>query len=79
MGNEGEMPKIAVVTDSTSCIPQELIKEYNIKAVPFHIHFEDKVYSDDTDLKSTDFYKMQKEAKESGKNIPTTASATTAG
>ena len=72
------MPKIAIVTESSSCIPGELVKKYDIKVVPHHIHFQDGVYLDDVDLKTVDFYKMQREAKESGKKIPTTVAATPA-
>ncbi len=32
------MTKVAVVTDSTTCIPEDLLKSLNIITVPYYIH-----------------------------------------
>lgn len=39
--------RIAIVTDSTSDIPKDLINKYNISLVPLTVNFEDKSYIDD--------------------------------
>ncbi|GAH00427.1 unnamed protein product, partial [marine sediment metagenome] len=36
------MKKVAVVTDSTASIPEELIKEYGIQRVPLLLHMDGK-------------------------------------
>jgi len=53
------MSRIAVVTDSTSDLPQSARERYGIKVVPLSVIFEDKVYIDDRkSIKQDDFYKM---------------------
>lgn len=63
------MSKVIVVTDSTPYIPEELVKELDIKVIPLHVICGDKVYKDNVDLKADDFYPMLKSAK----NLPTTS------
>ncbi len=63
------MSKVIVVTDSTPYIPEELVKELDIKVIPLHVIWEDKVYKDNVDLKADDFYPMLKSAK----TLPTTS------
>lgn len=46
------MSKVGVVIDTGACIPEELIKEYGIEAVPVCTVLEDKVYQDIVDLKT---------------------------
>ena len=40
------MSKIAIVTDSTGDIPQDLIEKYNIKIVPLYVNFGDESFTD---------------------------------
>ncbi len=61
--------KVAIVTDTIGCIPEEEINRYNIREVPIRIIFGDKVYQDRVDLKAEEFYSLLKEAKQ----LPTTA------
>jgi len=61
--------KVAIVTDTTACIPQEKVKEYDIELVPVDIIFEDKVYRDGIDLSPTEFYTLLRQAEK----LPTTA------
>ncbi len=63
------MSKVVVVTDSTGYIPENLLKELDIRVIPLHVIFGEKVYQDNVDLKSDDFYPMLKESKA----LPTTS------
>ena len=44
------MRKVAIVTDSTSCIPNELSQELGIRVVPLTYVFGDTVIADDPSL-----------------------------
>jgi len=58
------MSKIGIVTDSTSDIPEELIKKHGIKVVPLYINFEDKSYIDDgIDITIKQFYEKLGQVK----------------
>jgi DegV family protein with EDD domain len=52
------MDKIAIVTDSTSDIPDELIKEYGINVVPLYIHADGMEYKDKQDITNKKIYEM---------------------
>jgi len=62
------MSKVGVVTDSTNCLPAELIKEFNIGIAPVHIILDGKDYRDQLDLTPAEFYRMFKGLKK----MPTT-------
>ena len=47
------MAKVGIVTYSTSALPTELIKEYNIQVLPMTVVIEDKPYRDDGEPRST--------------------------
>jgi len=49
---------IALVTDSTCDIPQELIERYKIQVVPLSVHFGDTYFLDRLTLMPSQFYKM---------------------
>ncbi|MBE9512597.1 MAG: DegV family protein [Chloroflexi bacterium] len=34
--------EVAIVTDSSACIPDELVEKYGIKVVPLNVIFGDK-------------------------------------
>lgn len=63
------MKKVAIVTDSTCCIPQELIERYDIHLVPLLIIYEGKSYRDKIDITPTEVYKIMRRRK----NLPTTS------
>lgn len=63
------MPKVAIVTDSTNCLPPELIKQYDIRVVPCAFTINGKVYLDQIDITPDEFWRLFKEAKE----MPTTS------
>jgi len=57
------MPKIAIVTDSTSDIPKELINRYKISIIPLTVHFGHEEFIDNgKDLTLEDFYIKLKES-----------------
>ncbi len=44
------MSKIAIVTDSTVCLPQELVQRYGIHVVPTWIHWGKEALRDGVDI-----------------------------
>ena len=66
------MSKIAVVTDSSAYIPNELIKAHHISVVPLVLIWEEKTYRDGVDIQPGEVYARLKTAK----TMPTTSQAT---
>ena len=62
------MSKVAIVTDSTNCLPAELIKEYDIRVAPYHLIMDGQDYSDQIDITPAEFWQRFSSLKE----IPTT-------
>lgn len=56
--------KIAVMTDSTSYIPENLIDKYNIHIVPLSVVFGDTSYREGIDITTEEFYQKVKEAEQ---------------
>lgn len=50
------MSKIAVVTDSTAYIPDDLVKKHNITVVPQVLIWDDQTYRDGIDIQSAEFF-----------------------
>ena len=65
------MRKVAIVTDSTSCIPADLVRELDIRVVPLTYVFGDTVVPDDPDMDMPDFYRRLQAAE----RPPTTSPA----
>ena len=63
--------KVAIVTDSTSCIPFELSRELDIRVAPLTYVFGDMVVADDPTLDMADFYRRL----EAAEKPPTTSPA----
>ena len=61
--------KVAIVTDSTACIPREQVVEYAIELVPIELVFGDKVYRDGIDISPSEFYALLRQAEK----LPTTS------
>ncbi len=61
--------KVAIVTDSIACIPQEQVGKYAIEVVPIQVIFGDKAYRDGIDISPAEFYAMLRQAEK----LPTTA------
>ena len=69
-----QRPKIAVVVDSSSCLPQALLDEWQISVVPHELIIDDQPFRDGIDIGPAEFYQiLQKNHK-----IPTTSSPTPA-
>jgi len=61
--------KVAIVTDTTACIPKEQAEKCHIEVAPVNFIFGDKVYRDGIDMTPTEFYtRLQKAEK-----LPTTS------
>ncbi len=63
------MARIALITDSASCIPPSLRERYNIAVVPIGLLFGETLYVDNVSLSPNEFYARLKSAR----RIPTTA------
>jgi DegV family protein with EDD domain len=64
--------KIALLTDSTCDIPQEILDKYDIKVVPLTIIWGEEQFQDGVNLTATDFYKRL----ETDPSLPTTSQPT---
>ncbi len=66
------MAKLAIVTDSTATLPQELINQYQIGVVPLTVIWGTETFRDSIDITPSEFYiRLEKDAV-----IPTTTQAT---
>ena len=63
------MKKVAIMVDSTCCLPQELIDQYEIHMLPIHILYKDKDYRDRVDISHSEVYKIMRKKE----NLPTTS------
>ncbi|MHA1827113.1 MAG: DegV family protein [Candidatus Heimdallarchaeaceae archaeon] len=57
-------PKVKVISDSTSDIPEDFLKKYDIGIVPVYIHYKDNIYADGEDITVDEFYKILRNTKE---------------
>ena len=71
-GNEETMSKIAILTDSSCDIPQELAEKYGIDIMCFHILLDDVDYVERESCTNIEFYDKMRAAK----GIPSTAAIT---
>jgi len=63
------MGKVAIVTDSTAYLPQEIIDQYSIHVVPLFVNWDGETFLDGVDIMPKEFYeRLQKSA-----NLPTTS------
>ena len=63
------MKKVAIVTDSTCCLPHELVNKYDICVVPIIIVHEGKSYRDGVDISPGEVYRIMRRNEE----LPTTS------
>lgn len=63
------MKKVAVITDSASCLPGELIHQYGVMVVPLRLIIEGKVYRDGVDITPDEVYSLQR----ANRILPTTS------
>jgi DegV family protein with EDD domain len=64
--------KVAIVTDSTAYLPQEILNEYNISITPLSVIWGEEVYRDGVDLAPDQFYTRLANTK----IMPTTSQVT---
>ena len=62
--------RVAVVSDSVSCLPKELTEKYAIEIVPISLIINGSVYRDGVDITATKVYQLL----ETTKSVPTTSS-----
>src|SRR5687767_4381842 len=53
-----------IVTDSLAWIPDELVKQHNVRIVPLHVHFGEEQFTETVDLTNEQFYRRLGESKE---------------
>ncbi len=63
------MKKVAIVADSTCCLPREMVEKYDICLVPLLIVHEGKSYRDGIDMSPNEVYKIMRARKD----FPTTS------
>ena len=63
------MSKVAIVTDSTAYLPEDLISAYNISVVPLIVIWGDESLRDNVDISPNEFYARLSKAK----TIPSTS------
>jgi DegV family protein with EDD domain len=63
------MKKVAVVTDSTCCLPSDLIQKYEIQLIPIYIIYQGRSYRDRIDITPGEIYKIMRARKD----LPTTS------
>lgn len=66
--------KVAIVTDSTAYLPEEIRKQYNISITPLSVIWGEEVHQDGVDITPSQFYTRLK----SSKIMPTTSQVTPA-
>jgi DegV family protein with EDD domain len=66
------MKKVAVITDSSAYLPDEIIKALNLHVVPLTLHWQDKTYQDGVDIRAEEFYERLAGAD----TLPTTSQTT---
>jgi DegV family protein with EDD domain len=62
------MKKVAIVTDCTACLPQEVIDEYGIISIPYRVYLDGKPRLDGVEIHAADVYEWQQRTK--SKELP---------
>jgi len=66
------MKKVAIITDSSAYLPQDIVDSLDIHIVPLTLHWEDESYRDGVDIHAEAFYERLAESE----TIPTTSQTT---
>ncbi len=64
-----DKPKVAIVTDSTVNLPEEIVNQYNLHIVPLNVIWGADSYKEGVDITTNEFYQRLKTSKE----LPTTS------
>jgi len=65
------MKKVAIITDTTACVPREQVAKYDIEVVSVQLIIGEKTYRDGIDITPTEFYSLLRKSKK----LPTTSSS----
>lgn len=63
------MEKVTIITDSSACLPPELVKKYEVLVVPLRIIIGGQVYRDGVDITPSEVYDLQRRSR----TFPTTS------
>ena len=66
------MRKVAIITDSTACLPKELAEEYGIRVAPIGIVLEGRSYRDEVDITPAEVYALLPQLKKLPMTSPPT-------
>ncbi|WP_347548786.1 DegV family protein [Pseudalkalibacillus hwajinpoensis] len=58
------MKTVAIVTDSTAYIPEEMLNEYDITMIPLSVIFGNETYLEEKEIKADDFFEKIKQEDE---------------
>jgi len=64
------MEKIAIVTDSTADLPEELLDRYNISVAPLYIHYSGREYKDKINITNNQIYGLLEKGVEVKTSAP---------
>ena len=67
------MSDIALVTDSTANMPDDLVKRYELTVVPLYVRFGDEAQKDYVELPPAEFYRRLSAVKAAGGELPKTS------
>lgn len=65
------MPKVAIVTDSTAYLPEDVVSSHNITVVPLLVIWGDEILRDNIDISPNQFYERLADTKD----MPSTSQA----
>lgn len=65
------MANVAIVTDSSCCLPPSMLKEYQISVAPTYVVINGKAFRDGLDISTAEFWQHFRTSKE----LPTTSAA----
>ena len=66
------MKKVAIITDSSAYLPQEIVDELEITVVPLTLHWDGETFRDGVDIHAEEFYERLTHSE----TIPTTSQTT---
>ncbi len=52
------MRNVTIITDSISCLPPDMARQYDVRIVPINLYFGDKAYKDWVDITPTEAYEQ---------------------
>jgi DegV family protein with EDD domain len=67
----GYMRQVAIITDSSCCLPKELVEQYDIRIVPLILNYRGQGYRDGIDMTPAEVYQIMRLKNE----LPTTSTA----